>query len=97
MHLYVYYLAIIFPIWMDFRGGKGLACCAVAMSGAVIFPVLYAIRGGEQAGILALLIVAVVMLYKHIENIQRILQGKEVRVSYLWNREKEMERLNISK
>lgn len=116
-------LGHIFPVWMRFRGGKGLAClggtilahdwrffclllaaeialvlivsyiCVVAITASVIFPVAYAIGGGHIAGIVALSVVAVVMIVKHRENLIRIQQGREARISYLWNKEAEEERL----
>lgn len=116
----------MFPVWMNFRGGKGLAClgglifaynpkvfcvmllaeivlvlivdyiCAVAISASVIFPVIYTFYGGALIGSIALITVAVLMLYKHLENIKRIQQGKEARVSYLWNKEQETERLRAN-
>ena len=33
------------------------------------------------------------IIYKHRENIERIGKGTEVRLSYLWNRDKETERV----
>ena len=116
----------MFPIWMRFRGGKGLAClggvilaynsrifgvlllleiilvlivdyvCMVAISASILFPSIYMFREGELLGILALAVVASVMLYKHMENLRRIQQGREARVSYLWNKEQETERLRTN-
>jgi len=37
--------------------------------------------------------VGVVIIYKHRANIERIANGTEVRISYLWNREKETKRV----
>ena len=34
-----------------------------------------------------------VVIFKHRENIERIRKGTEVRLSYLWNHEKETERV----
>ena len=119
-------LGHIFPIWMEFRGGKGLAClygvflgcswklfcvmvlfavavaltvdyiCALAISASVLLPVLYWFGGGETLGVIALSVVTAVMLLKHTENLKRIRRGEEVRVSYLWNKEKELERLKMN-
>lgn len=116
-------LGHIFPVWMRFRGGKGLAClggtilahdwkffclllaaeialvllvsyiCVVAITASVVFPVAYAVGGGHIVGIAALSVVAIVMLIKHQENLVRIQKGREVRVSYLWNKAAEEERL----
>lgn len=119
-------LGHIFPIWMHFDGGKGLAClggvilafswkffllilgleivialvvdyiCVVAMSAAVAFPVVYWLRTREWMGTAMFLVVAMVMVGKHAENIRRIREGKEVRLSFLWRKDKELERLRES-
>jgi hypothetical protein len=34
-----------------------------------------------------------VVFYKHLPNIQRIIEGREARVSWLWNAKQEEERL----
>ena len=103
----------IFPIWMHFKGGKGLAClagmvmaydmetffvllfmeiifalvvdyiCAVAITGSVVFPVVYMMEGGEVTGVWILLLVAVLIIYRHLENIERIMQGKELHLKQL--------------
>ena len=113
----------IFPVWLNFRGGKGLACiggvifafnwkvfcvmlvfevalalvldyiCVITMTVSVIFPVVYVFLTRDLIGMLALLIVAVVVELKHMDNIHRIREGKELHISYLWNKEKEIERL----
>ena len=116
-------LGHIFPIWMKFRGGKGLAClagmilaydwkifcmlllaeiaivlivdyiCMEAITGSMMFPVVYMVTGGEPIGIWLLAGVALVIVFKHLENIKRIKEGKELHLSYLWNKDKEIERL----
>jgi len=40
-----------------------------------------------------LLIATVVMIYKHIPNFKRIKEGKEAHFSFLWNRDKEIDRV----
>lgn len=116
-------LGHIFPFYMKFRGGKGLAClagvilafdlrvfglmlafeavialvtnyiCFVPMTAAVAFPVVYGFITGDVRGVLLLLAVAVVVLWRHGENIRRIRLGRELRLSYMWNKEKEMTRM----
>lgn len=113
----------IFPFYLKFKGGKGLAClggvvlmfdfryfllllaaelvialatdyiCFVPITASVIFPVSYGILRGDVIGALILGISAVVMLAKHIENIKRMRTGAEMRLSYLWNKDKELGRI----
>lgn len=116
-------LGHIFPVWMGFRGGKGLAClagtilaydwrlflillacevvfvllagyiCLVTLSASMVFPAIYWLQSGEVMATVGLLAVAAVMFVKHIDNLKRISRGHEVRISYLWNKEAEIERL----
>lgn len=115
-------LGHIFPIYMQFRGGKGLAClggvllayspitflifllaelilvlvtdyiCVVPITASIVFPFVYGIQTGSRVGALIYGVVALVILLKHLENIRRIRNGTEVRFSYLWKREEELNR-----
>jgi len=116
-------LGHIFPVWMGFHGGKGLACiggmilahnwkiflimllfeiiltlavnyiCVMAMSASILFTVVYAWTTHDWIGTAVLAAVAVVVQFKHIENVKRIMQGTEFHVSYLWDKEAEIKRL----
>ena len=113
----------IFPIFMGFRGGKGLAClggvilaydpivflillaielilvllvdyiCIVPITASIIFPILYGFMTRDAIGIAMFSVASLVMLYKHIENLKRIRNGTEAHFSFLWKRNKEIERL----
>lgn len=113
----------IFPFYLKFKGGKGLAClggvvlafdwryfliilsieivlvlivnyiCFVPMTASVVFPISYAIIRRDIIGAIILLVPAVVIFIKHTENIKRIYKGTEVRFSYLWEKNKEVERV----
>ncbi len=116
-------LGHIFPAWMGFAGGKGLASllgvmlahnwklfivlliaeillvlmigyiCVMALSLSVIFPAAYMIGTGDLIGMCVLAILIPVVVYKHLPNIKRILQGKELRISWLWNAKAEEARV----
>lgn len=113
----------IFPVWMGFSGGKGLACiggmilahnwrlfltllaaeivlvlllryiCAMALSVSIIFPMTYVWSTGDLIGMAILLLLVPVVVYKHLPNLRRIKEGKEARISWLWNPEAEERRL----
>ncbi len=117
----------VFPFYMRFRGGKGLACfggavlahdwrvflimlageicvvlitnyiCFVPITAAFAFPAVYGIMHSDFTGALILSLLIPIMLYKHIENFKRIKNGTEMRISVLWNKDKEFERMNIPK
>lgn len=116
-------LGHIFPVFMHFHGGKGLAClggiiiqfdpqificmllaemiigfsidyiCVVPITGSVMFTAIYAFLTGDMTGTLILAAVSMVILYKHIENIRRIQNGTEAHISFLWNKDRELERI----
>ena len=63
------------------------------MTAIVVFPVIYGVMMKDLWGALILCILIPVMIYKHSINLKRIKNGTELRISYLWNKEKEIERL----
>lgn len=112
----------MYPVFLGFRGGKGLAClggvvlayspksfvimlsvallvaavtnyvCMVTVSMSVIFPAYYGVVTGFWLGAAVLLLPAVPIFVKHMENFRRIKTGQELRLSYLWNKSGELER-----
>lgn len=119
-------LGHIFPFYMKFKGGKGLAClggmilafdwrvflimlaceivvaivtnyiCFVPLSASVVFPIVYGMMHHDWWGALILCLVIPVMFFKHKENLVRIKNGTEMPFSFLWNKEKALNRTNIS-
>ncbi|MBQ9773332.1 MAG: glycerol-3-phosphate acyltransferase [Clostridia bacterium] len=113
----------VFPFYMKFRGGKGLAClggailtfdwrvflimlgCAillalitdyiftVSVGAAVAFPIIYWAMEKDWIGAVILWVITGIMLFKHVENISRLRKGTEVRLSFLWKKDKELERI----
>ena len=119
-------LGHIFPFYMKFRGGKGLAClggvvlmtdvrlflimisvelvivlivnylCVVPMSASVAYALIYGALNQDVLGAGFFMVAAVVMLFKHLDNLKRIKDGTEVHFSYLWNKEKEIARIKAN-
>ena len=103
------FLGHLFPIWLGFKGGKGVAvslgilltlCWPAALAAlatwivmlalfrisslsalvaAVFAPLYMYLFGREHAAVLAL-VLAVLVLLAHIENIRRLLRGEEPRI-----------------
>ena len=116
-------LGHIFPYYMKFRGGKGLACmggsllaysaplffkilivgaivtllvgyiCVLPISASILLPVLYGFAEKDVIGMTIFMLVGAVVIWRHKENLIRIKNGSEMRLSYIWNKEKEIERL----
>ena len=66
--------------------------CIAAVSMSVVFPLYYALTTGSWLGALILLLPSPFMFYKHRENFLRIAAGQELKLSFLWKKESEMNR-----
>ncbi len=66
--------------------------CIVTSSMSVIFPIYYGITTSFWLGAAVLAIPAVPIFLKHMENFRRIKSGQELRMSYLWKKDKELQR-----
>ena len=67
--------------------------CFVPMTASVIMTIVYAVSAKNIVGTVAMLIATLTIIYKHKINIKRIKDGTEMRISYLWNKEEELERI----
>ncbi len=67
--------------------------CIVTSSMSVIFPVYYGITTRCWLGTLILAIPIIPIFIKHMVNFRRIKSGDELRLSYLWKKDAEMQRL----
>lgn len=67
--------------------------CFASPAVSAVFPAIYFCRTGSAAAALILLIPALPILLKHIENFRRIRTGQEARISYLWNKDAELKRM----
>lgn len=120
-------LGHVFPFYMKFKGGKGLASlggmilafdwrvflimlasevvvalatnyiCFVPLSASVIFPIVYGIMRRDIWGALIIGIIVPVIFFKHAQNLKRIKNGTEMRLSFLWNKDKELDRMKLPK
>ncbi len=64
----------------------------VTSSMSVIFPIYYGVTTSSWLGAAILAIPAVPIFLKHMENFRRIKAGQELHMSYLWKKDKELER-----
>ena len=70
--------------------------CFMPMTASVAFPVVYGIMRRDVMGALILLGVAIIICFKHRENLRRIRHGTEIRLRYLWDRDGEEARLRAN-
>lgn len=67
--------------------------CAVPITASIGFCLVYGLRERELLGCLILAVLAGVVFFRHLENLDRIRQGTEVRIRFLWEPGEELERV----
>ncbi len=67
--------------------------CFMPIAGSAAFPFVYGFIRKDIWGAIIIAIITLVMFIKNIENFRRIKCGTEMRISYLWKPQKEMERM----
>lgn len=69
--------------------------CAVPISASVFYPIYRGLISGNWEGSAILGTVAFPVFAKHIENLRRIKDNRELRVDFLWNKDSELERTGL--
>lgn len=67
--------------------------CLIPLSGSVLFTMIYALITGDPIGTSVLSAITVIVFFKHIQNIRRIQNGTEAHISFMWNKNKESDRI----
>ncbi len=67
--------------------------CIVPLTASIIFPLIYNIMTKKMMGTIIYFMAAILMFFKHVENLKRIHAGTEAHFSYAWNKKKEIDRL----
>ena len=67
--------------------------CLVAPTKSLVFPACFYWQTHLLMSTVILLVPAIPIFYKHRENFVRIREGKEMRTSFLWNKEAELKRI----
>lgn len=67
--------------------------CIGPMAASVAFAAIYGIYEKDVMGFAVLMVGAGLIIYKHIENIKRIKEGREAHFSFLWRKDEETQRV----
>ena len=71
--------------------------CFVPLTASVVFPIVYGIMRRDARGALIISLILPLMIYKHKENLKRIKQKTEMPFSFLWKKEKALEKTKSTK
>lgn len=67
--------------------------CLVPISGAIFYPIYHGISRGDWRSGAILGAITLPIISKHIENLERIRAGKELKVDFLWDKDGELDRI----
>ena len=67
--------------------------CLVPITGSVFYPIYHGIERGDWRAAAILGLITLHILSKHIENLERIKQGKELKLDFLWDKDGELDRI----
>ena len=70
--------------------------CLVPITGAIFYPIYHGIERGDWRAAAILGSITLPMLSKHVENLERIKEGKELKLDFLWDRDGELDRIGFS-
>ena len=70
--------------------------CVVPITASIAFPFINFAMTRDPVTTVIYCLPPIVMLFKHIENLKRIHEGKEVHFSYLWKGKKELDRVGLN-
>lgn len=65
----------------------------VPITASISFPIVYYFLTGHIVGTLLYAALIPIFIYRHLENFRRIRDGVEAHLSYLWNKDAEIERI----
>ena len=69
--------------------------CLVPITGAIFYPIYHGIERGDWRAAAILVSITLPMLSKHVENLERIKEGKELKLDFLWDRDGELDRIGF--
>lgn len=67
--------------------------CIAPMTCSILFPVIFGFMTHNVIGSLIIGIASAAILFRHKKNLDRLRDGTELKFSYLWNKDQELERI----
>ena len=67
--------------------------CLVPITASVLYPLYHGVTSGNWQGAAILGTAVLPIFQKHMENLERIKEGKELKLDFLWDKDGELERI----